>query len=151
MDYRIVEKKALEFIVKAIEITEETSGKDMPVFWKENIDIKINNKNSAKFAIFQEPKEGSTVYTYSIGWEKEDVDIIPEGYEVLSIPTNTWAIFKVVGRVSDAFNEMLNEIHDKWLKETNYEMISSYDIEHYPEGNIKSDNYESELWIPIKS
>ena len=96
--------------------------------------------------VCQQENPDSDEFQYSIGSEYMDGTEIPDGY----VPESTWAVFKSVGPMPDAIQEVWRRIYSEWLPQTEYERIRNYDFEMYTEGNNQSEDYPSEIWIPVK-
>ncbi|MBC7765899.1 MAG: GyrI-like domain-containing protein [Hyphomonadaceae bacterium] len=45
----------------------------------------------------------------------------------------------------------MEKIYSEWLPQANYELIDDYAIELYTEGNNQSNDYQSEVWIPVRA
>ena len=75
---------------------------------------------------------------------------VPEGFEVWHIPKCTWAVFKCVGAMPLAIQEMWNRIYSEWLPQAKYELLPSYDFELYTDGDTSSPDYVSEIWLPVR-
>ncbi|MNJ74503.1 Bacterial transcription activator, effector binding domain [compost metagenome] len=43
-----------------------------------------------------------------------------------------------------------DRIYREWLPQADYELISDYDIEFYTEGDTQSEEYVSEIWLPVR-
>ncbi len=150
MDYKIVKKEAFKVVAKTKMFKECNSAKGIPEFWTEYYNSGLQEKVCGMIGICAQAKEGCTDWKYGIGCEEKLIKRIPEGFEVLEIPAYTWAIFKCVGPMPDAIQDMWKKVYSEWLPQANYELISDYDIELYTEGNIQAADYQSEIWIPVK-
>lgn len=73
-----------------------------------------------------------------------------ESFEELLLPAGKWAIFKNKGALPEAMQELHKRIFTEWLPTSGYEFKNTPDIELYPEGDLTSKDYESEIWLPIK-
>ena len=60
------------------------------------------------------------------------------------------AVFKCVGPSPKAIQDMWERIYKEWLPTSDYEMITDYDIENYLPGDPGSQDYVSEICIPVK-
>lgn len=81
---------------------------------------------------------------------------LPEGFEKVVIPENTWAVFPCKGPMPKAMQKVYNDIFSEWIPgNTDYEITGMYNIEfysahcNYPKGN-QDENYYSEIWMPVK-
>lgn len=64
------------------------------------------------------------------------------------IPASTYAVFTDI-KMSE-IQGFTKRIFSEWLPATEYELTDSPEIECYPYGDINSDNYRMEIWMPIK-
>ena len=85
-----------------------------------------------------------------IGCRASDADGVPEGFEILHIPEHTWAVFKCVGAMPKAIQDMWGRIYREWLPAADYELVPDFDIENYLPGDPASPNYVSEICFPVK-
>jgi len=151
MDYKIVKKDVFKVVVKTKLFSHENCTTAIPAFWTEYFSSGLNEKICGMIGICAQEKTGCKEFKYGIGCIDNDATTIPEDFEVLEIPAYTWAIFKCVGPMPNAIQDMWERIYSEWLPQAEYELISDYDIEVYTEGNSQSQNYNSEIWIPVKS
>ncbi len=150
MDYRIEKKDAFQVVAKARIFNEITSKTEVPSFWDDYFNEKLNEKVCGMMGICAQAKVNAKEWKYGIGCERQYVKEIPEGFEIFEIPAYTWAIFTCIGPMPDAIQNQWKRVYSEWLPASNYELISDYDIEFYTEGNTDSDDYVSEIWIPVK-
>lgn len=73
----------------------------------------------------------------------------PNGYEVLDIAKHTWVIFECKGPLPDAMQSVWKRIFTEWFPQSEYEHDDGPEIEWYSEGDSSSQDYISEIWIPI--
>ncbi|NBJ70371.1 AraC family transcriptional regulator [Roseburia sp. 1XD42-34] len=158
MDYKMVEKGAFDVVGKSIRTT--TIGGELnrkiPAYWKEsnaNGFTKELAKNCGSLGIigicmdFDKKQEN---LTYLICAEK-NLDQIPSDWEVRQIPAATWAVFPVHGAMPDAIQKTWERIFSEWFPSTGYEHAGGPEMEVYQsEDDPYSENYYSEIWIPVK-
>ena len=75
---------------------------------------------------------------------------IPDEFCSYMVPESLWAIFECIGAMPDAIQELEKRILTEWLPTSGYEYSNGPDIEVYPEGDINSPLYKSEVWLPIQ-
>lgn len=150
IDYKILKKEAFEVCVLSRLFDEDTSTKGIPRFWDEYFDKRLHEVVPANIGLCTQCKAGSNEFIYGIGCEKPEIKNYPAEFEVLNIPAYTWAIFKCVGAMPDAVQNMWKRIYSEWLPQASYELIPDYDIEYYMQGDFRRDDYVSEIWIPVK-
>lgn len=150
MDYKIEEKEAFKVIAKTMYFNNETSATEIPKFWCEYFRLGLDKKVHSMIGICAQQKLNDKEWKYGIGSEEKYVEIIPEGYEVIDIPAYKWAIFRCIGAMPNAIQDMWKRVYREWLPVSNYELVPDYDIEFYYEGDSSSEDYISEIWIPVK-
>ncbi|QFT89780.1 Regulatory protein SoxS [Bacillus sp. THAF10] len=74
----------------------------------------------------------------------------PEGMEELEIPATKWAVFEVHGAMPHAMQDKWKQIFSEWFPSNSYEHAGTPDFEWYGDGNPNSEDYYSEIWIPVK-
>ena len=95
-------------------------------------------------------KSGGDIFRYGIGCKASDAEGVPEGFELLHIPEYTWAVFTCVGPAPKAVQETWEMIYREWLPAADYELIPDYEIENYLPGDPASQDYVSEICIPVR-
>lgn len=162
MNYRIEEKKAFKVIekVKLFSTKDETAMQEIPVFWGQartdgTIKTLCDFSGGTEFAdlilgicygsICNNTKEFP--YSIATGYNSKPV---PEGLRVNEIPANTWAIFKCKGPMPHTIQNMWKQIYAEFFPTSDYVPKNEIDFEVYPDGDITSPNYESEIWIAVK-
>lgn len=156
MDYRIVKKEAFTVIGKSIQVTcrDGENPLQIPKFWeKSHRDGTIaklasigTGENLLGIILDMQPDKGD--YTYMIGTET-DQTVPDENFTLRTIPASTWAIFTCVGPVPGALQTMFRRIFQEWFPATGYEHSGAPELEVYPPGDTGSEDYRSEIWIPI--
>lgn len=74
---------------------------------------------------------------------------VPEGMCEYTVPACTWVIFKCVGAMPQAIQNLQKSIVSEWLPNSGYEYANAPDIEVYFEGDQFSDDYKCEVWLPV--
>ena len=149
MDYRIEKKEAFSVIVKA-KTFGENGAAEIPAFWDEYLSSGAGASVAPMMGVCGDVNPDNKEFWYGIGSPAENTAPIPDGFVKWDIPENSWAIFKCVGAMPDAIQTMWKRIYSEWLPQANYELIPSYDIEYYTEGDTSSPDYISEIWAPVK-
>jgi AraC family transcriptional regulator len=150
MDYRIEKKDAFQVVAKTKLFNEENSKVEIPEFWTEYNKAGLQEKVCGMLGICAQAEENAKEWKYGIGCERKYVKEVPEGFEIIEIPANTWAIFTCIGSMPDAIQNMWKRVYGEWLPASNYELIPDYDFELYTEGDTSKEDYVSEIWIPVK-
>lgn len=157
MDYKIVEEDAFEVVGKAKKfLNTDDSTVKVPEFWGECKKSGLFGKlckvevgsitRGETLGICVGDKEG---FTYVIGAEKGDAKI-SDDFDVVTIPASTWAVFKSIGPMPGAIQAVWKKIYEEWFPSTGYEQAGTPDLEVYMPGDVDSENYYSEIWVPIK-
>lgn len=150
IDYRIVEKEAFEVVALTRVFEGETFRTEIPAFWKYYFDKGLHNVACGALGICEEEMNYASRWRYGIGDFRENVQKVPEEFEVLQIPSYTWAIFTCKGPMPETIQNMWKRVYSEWLPQSKYELLMDYDLEYYTEGDTKSNDYVSEIWIPVK-
>ena len=151
MDYRIEEKEAFSVIVKAKRIeAEEGNSTKIPAFWGEYFSAGLAKKVTPVLGVCGEMTPDGEDFLYGIGDFMKDDEEVPEEFEVWQVPNCTWAVFKCIGAMPLAIQEMWKRIYSEWLPQAKYEILPSYDFELYTDGDTNSPDYVSEIWLPVK-
>lgn len=158
MDYKIVEKEAFTVIGKSIRTTTigGENNRKIATFWDESNRNGFTDKlakNCGSLGIigicmdFDKQQEN---LTYLIGAEK-NIEQTPSDWEMRQIPSAAWAVFPVYGAMPDAMPRVWERIFSEWFPGTGYEHAGGPELEVYPsKDDPSSEDYYSEIWIPIK-
>lgn len=158
MDYKIVEKEAFTVVGKSIRTT--TIGgenhRKIAAFWEESNqngftgDLAKNCGPLGLIGICMEFDKQQENLTYLICAEK-NIDQIPVDWEERQVPSATWAVFPVHGAMPDAMPRVWERIFSEWFPATGYEHAGGPEMEVYlSDADPSSEEYYSEIWIPIK-
>ncbi|VIF61437.1 AraC family transcriptional regulator [Clostridioides difficile] len=158
MQYRIVEKKGFRIvgIKESMNMIVEECFEKVPKLWAKC--IKNGTIDKLSELINNEPCGllGVSVCTNSKGLDyyiaaPTDKPILEDTHEYL-IPSGTWAVFECVSPMPNALaiQELQKRIITEWLPSSGYVYSNLPDIELYPNGDINSPDYTTEVWIPIQ-
>ena len=150
MEYKIEKWDAVDLLVHTARFHAETSDREIPAFWNAYFADKELSKIPGYLGVCAQQKTDDDVFTYGIGCKASDVAVIPDGFEILHIPEHTWAVFRCVGPMPNAIQEMWEKIYREWLPVADYDLVPDYDIENYLPGNPASKNYVSEICFPVR-
>ena len=162
MKYRIEKMGELEVIVKKKNFScdLETSNRQLPEFWGEcwtdKTMLELFERNP-KEGIFGDALLGlclseipqANEFVYAIGM-MYDGGPVAEELSVEKIPAHTWAVFECVGPIPEAFQKMQHTVYSEFFPSSEYQPCSGLDIQVYPTGDMQSDKYVCQLWIPIE-
>lgn len=160
MDYKIIKKGPFDLIEKAETHTlkNKENLRTIPEFWNrahtdKTIDQLLEHTNNPKYIFgicYGNGKEKNPeTFEYAIA-ALCDKDIeVPEGFRKTTIPARTWAIFEVKGPMPQSIQEKWEEIVTSFFPTSGYVPTYEMDIEAYTNGNMDSEDYRSEIWVPI--
>lgn len=156
MEYQILKRESFPVLVKAESFPTDNSGALIPEFWsrcKQDKTVEVLCANAAGDEILglcEPEKKGEKNFRYGIGIECPKDTKAPEGFEIWTLPEQTWAVFKCVGAMPYAIQELWKRIYSEFFPQSEYEPVDSIDFEAYPNGDTQKKDYNSEIWIPVK-
>lgn len=150
MDYQISEMKAFKILVKVDEVAAGKGNVECPKLWDEYWRKKYHEKVIPEIAVCFSMGNEHDTFHYGIGCFIENAKEIPQGFETITIPSQTYAKFKTQGPMPDAIQNLWKLILSEWLPNSNYEIVEAPDFEVYYAGDNQSASYRSEVWIPIQ-
>ncbi|UOQ84393.1 AraC family transcriptional regulator [Gracilibacillus salinarum] len=158
MDYKIVEKESFQVVGKSIR-TSCVGGenhRNIANFWVESNQngftekLAENGGNLGLLGICLDFDPQQEHITYLIGAEK-NIDEFPKDWEERMVPAATWAVFPVHGPMPNAMPKVWERIFSEWFPSTGYQHAGGSEMEVYPsKQDPASEDYYSEIWIPIK-
>lgn len=158
MKYRIVEKSSFQAIGMKREFSlgdgENMAG--IPKMWNElnqdGTSSAIARLNDGEIrgllGVCADYQDGGTM-DYWIA--AESTESVPEGFSRLEVPASKWGVFEVHGAMPDAMPKVWKQIFSEWFPSNQYKNAGTAELEVYPEGNPYSEDYVSEIWIPLKN
>lgn len=156
MNFKIVTKKSFRIVgYKSTEpMTMENCFEIVPKIWKK-VEADNGIEKLLNLADGGEPKgilgistcEGGDYDAYYIAVATSKP--APEGMSEYIMPQTTYAVFEAIGAMPDAIQKLQQRIVSEWLPASGYEYAPAPDIEVYPEGDQYSEDYRSEVWLPI--
>ena len=150
MEYKIEKWEEMDLLVHTKDFHAETSEAEIPKFWDEYFANEEYRKIPGYLGVCAQKKTDGDEFKYGIGCKASDIEGIPDGFEIIHIPEYNWAVFKCVGPSPKAIQDMWEKIYREWLPVSDYELIPDYDIENYLPGDPNSQNYVSEICIPVR-
>lgn len=150
MNFEIVQKEPFKVVAKVRPFEMNNDGTEIPKFWDEYLSDGSDEKVMGMFGICLPMETSQTQFNYAIGCLASLIDEIPEGFEIVEIPAQSWAVFKCIGAMPHAIQNKWKEIHTEGLPSSEYELSHGYEVEHYSAGDASKDDYESEIWVPVK-
>ena len=148
--YRIVKKAPFTIVGVKRNFHSDCCYQQIPKFWDEYYADENYRKIPGYLGICFQQKAGGDEFNYGIGCKASDVEGVPEGFTILHLPEYTWAVFKCVGPMPKAIQDMWEKVYKEWLPVSDYELIPDVDIENYLPGDPSSRDYVSEICIPVR-
>ena len=156
MNYKIVRKEEIHIIgFKKWFSTENGSQlEEIPKMWDsvtEPVKKKITalSNNNGVVGLCADMYDGG--FDYWIGCMSDQE--CPADLEEITIPASSWAVFEIIGPMRplpNAMQDIWKRIYAEWLPNSVYEHAMLPEIEYYSSGDMMSDDYKSEIWIPVK-
>lgn len=164
MDYRIENKEAFDVVVrkKRFPKQHEITTREISKFWaqcSEDGTIPAICKYISKNNIFKNCIIGVSLgaetsslnedFPYGIGAHYSGVEIAEDYLTVETIPAHTYAVFKCVGKMPEAFQRVYKYICTEFLPASEYRPCG-VEIEAYPSADVMNPNYTCEIWIAVE-
>ena len=161
MDYRVEQMEAFQIIGFKREFAYDSSFQKIPQFWDEfnagcsrlpaDAAETVERCMIGEFGVCLEDMPGTGKFHYIIGG-RYDGGAVPEGMEVVEIPGALWAKFTCTGPLPGSLQSVNERIFKEWLPgNPDYEFAMDMNIEWYSAGDMLSADYESGIWIPVRS
>ena len=123
---------------------------DIPLLWQ-----KWNNEKESEKIINRKYADESmgicifsqgNVFDYMIGHEVNNIESIPEDMVIYRLEPSLYAVFRVIGPITESVQKTWDYIYSVWLSESKYKHRNIDDIEYYyyNQGELVAD-----LYIPI--
>lgn len=164
IDYRIEKREAIRVAakVKSFSIDNNINKVEIPKFWSDCFtDDSIKTLQQFSKNIPSITGDGilgicdsnsslndNRYFNYAIGIETDENEV-PTGYTIIDIPGGTWAVFKCIGSMPKAIQNMWRRIYSEFFPQSDYEPVQGIDFEYYTQGDNSKDNYISEIWLPV--
>ena len=156
MNYKIVEKEEMHIIGFKQRFSTENNSQmtEIPKMW-DSVTEEMKNRitelsnNDGVVGLCADMYNNSFDYWIGCMSDKE----CPADLEQMTIPATTWAVFEVIGSMRplpNAMQDIWKRIYSEWLPNSGYEHAMLPEIEYYSKGDMMSDDYKSEIWIPVK-
>ena len=159
MNYNIVKKDAFTVLEKVEQHSSvnEQNLNSVPRFWsRAHSDGTIPTllKNSADntyiFGIcYDQGQQNAETFYYGISVVCAPDTVAPEGFRVNTIPARTWVVAECTGPMPYAIQQLWRELCTEFFPTSDYTPTYEMAIEAYPDGNMSSPDYKSQIWIPI--
>ena len=151
MKCRIEKKPAFQVVGVKKTFRNDAVENLVPNFWSE-----LPQETYAKLKMLSngEPKgmiglcanfDDEHTFDYYIAVSTKNSNV--EGFDMISIPEATWAIFEAEGTIL----ELVNRIWKEWFPSSGYRRADNSipDIESYFDYDFPKENYTYEIWYPV--
>lgn len=151
MDYSTENLQAMTVVGLVRTFNYDNAFGEIPRFWTEYHDKELDKQVCGYLGIcFDE--DDSPELTYMIGSFCDADASVPDGFEKRTLAAHLWAKFRAVGPLPEAIQKVNRQIFTEWLpNNTEYDLAEGINIEMYSMGDMKAADYESEIWLPLKS
>ena len=160
MSYKLIEKEEFMVLekVEPQEIDDSKNKNSIPDFWtrshQDGTVKTLLEKTTDKSFIFGicygNTRTDKKTFDYSIAAVCDKNAEIPNGFRMNTIPKRKWMVFECIGPMPEAMQDVWHKILSEVFPISDYEPTYEMDIEAYTAGEMNSENYRSEVWIPIK-
>lgn len=158
MDYKIIQKAEFTVVGVSAVFRYDNAYEEIPKFWAEFNQSGKNKQICSIYGISMDEKMGGNEFEYLIADDYHPQQKLPEGFVTRVIPKHTWVVFACKGALVDAptLHDVHRRIFSEWLPQNkDYEIAAGYHIERYSdpaeyERGVEDENYESEIWIPVR-
>ena len=157
MNYRVEEKPPFVIAGKGIRVNQKESFTVIPKFWGSiagterlyTLQKHDGLIGKAVLGVCSDFNSEPGKYTYSIAVEADQNADFGE-YDRIDIPALTWAVFTSAGSLPDAIQAVWTSIFSEFFPAGNYSPAPGVpQVEVYPPGDVSSDGYRCEVWIPV--
>ena len=163
MDYRIETKEAFKIVCKRANISykKELTTAEISDFWQQcGTDgtipalckyIPVNNVFDGCIVGVSFGKDANdTNFPYAIGAHYNGAPVTEKDFTVEEIPAHTYAVFKCVGAMPEAFNKLYQEIYSEFFPASEYQPCGGTDFEAYPSADVSNPGYTCEIWVAVE-
>lgn len=155
--WKTEKKAAFRLIGKSIKVScaDNEHYKKIPEFWSECqkngtyaalVSLDTGNPKGL-FGLFGFYDQNTSEIAYSIMVISDKT--LPKGFTEIEIPETMWAVFDCVGTVPQAVQRGWKYLNEEWLIKYPFRHAKCPELEWYSDGNAYSENYLSQIWIPI--
>lgn len=143
MECRMENKGEWKLLVYFEEFNKETGKEGIPALWDAHHKQEIGKEVSCYFGVCAD--NDKETFRYGIGVRAEDAAIVPEGFQELCLPEQTWAIFKFEASTPTAVQNAWDCIEREFLSSSEeYEAVEGCELEYY------LSEKKCEIWIPVR-
>lgn len=156
MNYRIEDKEKFRLVgyKERVGLDNGENFRRIPQFWDEinqsgkcdSMMAYNDNKKLGCLGVCANEDKNGFDYYIATGSDRE----IPAEMSALEVPAATYVIFACVGKLPESQQDVWKRIFTEWFPTSNYDMVDGPQIEWYSDGDTDSDDYLSEIWIPVR-
>ncbi len=93
---------------------------------------------------------GGETFDYSVAVPCKADAAAPEGFRRSTVPGGTWAVFPCLGPMPGAIQDLWRRVVSEFFPTSGWKPTLEMDIEAYTDGNTSSEDYASEIWVPVR-
>ncbi len=168
MDYSVEKMNGFRVAGFEREFSYENAYEEIPKFWDEIMGkyvMPLFNKEAPEtdmekficdtmfgmFGVNIDDLPDRSKFRYMIAGEYHG-ETVPEGMKVFEFPDMEWAKFRCVGPMPGALQSVNTRIFKEWLPgNPDYDIAFGASIEWYDKGDPSAADYETGIWLPVKS
>lgn len=130
-------------------VKETKMGELLSTLWDELFDLLGGPPEKPSMGACYDMKEDGT-FRYMAGYEYTPGEPVPEGLVLVDMPAASYAVISLRGAVPVCIHEGWGFVMEEYLPQQGLEHAGTPDFEVYYPGNVTSEEYEMELWVPVK-
>lgn len=92
--------------------------------------------------------DGKMSYMIAVTVTRDNCSVFA-GFELTTLPSSTYFVFEAQGVVPDAVQLKMEEVHNYIHKYHDDQIKETPFFEYYQEGDTSSEQYITELWMPV--
>lgn len=163
MDYRIETKDAFKIVCKKIDASckNELTTAEVLDFWQQcgtdgtipalSKYILLNNAFGGCIVGASFGKDAADKhFPYAIGVYYNGTPVTEKGFTVEEIPEHTYAVFRCVGPMPEAFSKLYQHIYSEFFPTSEYQPCGGTDFEAYPSADVTDPGYTCEIWVAVE-
>ena len=150
MEYRIEKWDAFDLVLHIDAFDAGTDETAIPAIWQAYYEDPDRRKLRGSIGVCAS-LDNDDRRIYGIGCMADEVEGVPNGFQLVHVPAYTWVIFKCVGPAAESFKEMWHRIYKEWLPASEYEFLTDGYLERILLGESTAPDYVGEICFPVKS
>ena len=150
MEYRIEKWDAFDLVLHIDAFDAGTDETAIPAIWQAYYEDPDRQKLRGSIGVCAS-LDNDDRRIYGIGCMADEVEGVPNGFQLVHVPAYTWVIFKCVGPAAESFKEMWHRIYKEWLPASEYEFLTDGYLERILPGEPTAPDYVGEICFPVKS